>query len=119
MSTTGHKTCGKCGRSYCEDSAIAELTNGLCLDCAIQEALNNDRGLGGEWNRIATTLIRAKYRPGMRVRLIRMQDFQAPPVGTEGTVLGVDDIGSILMSWDNGSGLNVIPGEDEIEIIDE
>ena len=42
---------------------------------------------------------------------------QAPPVGTEGTVRGVDDIGSVMVAWDNGCGLNVVLDEDEIEII--
>jgi hypothetical protein len=41
-----------------------------------------------------------------------MNDSQAPPAGTEGTVLWVDDTGSLIMKWDNGSGLNVIYGED-------
>ena len=42
-----------------------------------------------------------------------MDDIQAPPIGTEGTVIGVDDIGSIMVRWDNGSGLSVVYGEDE------
>ena len=41
-----------------------------------------------------------------------MDDPQAPPVGTEGTVTGGDDTGSLLVDWDNGSGLNVVYGED-------
>ena len=41
-----------------------------------------------------------------------MDDAQAPPVGTRGTVIGVDDTGSIMVAWDNGSGLNVIYGVD-------
>jgi hypothetical protein len=41
-----------------------------------------------------------------------MDDVQAPPVGTKGTVVGVDDAGSILVCWDNGSSLNVAYGED-------
>lgn len=41
-----------------------------------------------------------------------MDDVQAPPVGTQGTVYGVDDTGSIMVSWDNGSSLNVVFGED-------
>ena len=53
----------------------------------------------------------------MRVRLLKIDDDHAPPVGTEGTVLGVDDIGSLLMSWDTGSSLNVVMGEDVVEII--
>ena len=61
--------------------------------------------------------IKRTYLPGMRVRLLKMDDIQAPPIGTMGTVKGVDGIGSVLVSWDNGSGLNVIPGEDEIEIV--
>ena len=61
--------------------------------------------------------IKETYLPGTRIRLLKMDDVQAPPIGTEGTVRGVDDIGSILVAWDNGSGLNVIPGEDEVSIL--
>ncbi len=43
-----------------------------------------------------------------------MDDLQAPPLGTLGTVIGVDDIGSIMVDWDNGSGLNVVYGEDVV-----
>jgi len=56
--------------------------------------------------------LRIKYAPGTRVVLIQMDDIQAPPVGTKGTVISVDDTGSILVTWDNGSGLNVIYGVD-------
>jgi hypothetical protein len=35
------------------------------------------------------------------------------PVGTRGTVIGVDDIGSIIVKWDNGSGLHIVYGEDK------
>ena len=41
-----------------------------------------------------------------------MDDVLAPPIGTKGTVKDVDDTGSLLMRWDNGSGLNVVYGED-------
>ncbi len=64
------------------------------------------------------TLIRAKYPVGSRVKLIRMDDVQAPPVGTLGTVKGVDDVGSLLMSWDNGSGLNAVLGEDIVRKVE-
>ena len=56
--------------------------------------------------------IREEYPVGTRVELVQMDDPQAPPVGTKGTVKGVDDTGSLLMRWDNGSGLNVVYGED-------
>ena len=52
------------------------------------------------------------------MRLERMNDLQAPPIGTEGTVIGDDDIGSIMVDWDNGSGLSVAYGEDRCGRID-
>lgn len=58
-----------------------------------------------------------KYPIGSRVRLLKMDDVQAPPIGTLGTVKGVDDILSVMVSWDNGSGLNVVYGEDQIELV--
>lgn len=61
--------------------------------------------------------IKKKYTPGMRIKLIRMDDRQAPPSGTCGTVMGVDDIGNVLMNWDNGSHLNLILGEDDFQIL--
>ncbi len=62
--------------------------------------------------------LRQSYPKGARVELLKMDDPQAPPVGTKGTVIAVDDIGSILVSWDNGSGLNVVYGEDLVRRID-
>lgn len=61
--------------------------------------------------------IKETYLPGMRIRLIKMDDIQAPPTGTEGTIRGVDDIGSVMVAWDTGSSLNVVLDEDVIEII--
>lgn len=58
--------------------------------------------------------LRKRYPAGTRVRLVSMDDIQAPPVGTLGTVRGVDDAGDILVRWDNGSSLNVIYGEDVV-----
>ena len=52
------------------------------------------------------------YPAGTRVELIQMDDAQAPPTGTRGTVIGVDDTRSIMVNWDNGSRLNVIYGID-------
>lgn len=56
--------------------------------------------------------IRSQYPAGTRVELVQMDDAQAPPVGTLGTVWGVDDTGSIMVHWDNSSGLNVVYGAD-------
>ena len=63
--------------------------------------------------------IRNEFPKGTRVELVSMDDRQAPPPGTHGTVLGVDDIGCLLMCWDNGSGLNVAYGEDIVRKISE
>ncbi len=64
-------------------------------------------------------MIRKKYTAGTRVELVRMDDFQAPSIGTKGTVIGVDDTASIMVAWDNGSGLNVVYGEDICRKIEE
>ena len=61
--------------------------------------------------------IRTQYPVGTRVELIRMDDVQAPPVGTKGTVRGVDDIANILINWDNGGHLNAVYGEDVVKIV--
>ena len=58
--------------------------------------------------------LRSTYPPGTRVALVRMDDVQAPPISTLGTVTGVDDTGSLLVNWDNGSGLNVVWGVDAV-----
>ena len=56
--------------------------------------------------------LRRKYPAGARIELVRMDDVQAPPIGTQGTVLGIDDMGSVMVAWDNGSSLSVIYGAD-------
>lgn len=63
-------------------------------------------------NRATIERLRAQYPHGARVELVRMDDPTAPPAGTLGTVVGVDDVGSIMVDWDNSSGLNVVYGED-------
>ena len=61
--------------------------------------------------------LRKLYKKGTRVTLLHMSDKQAPPVGTQGTVVGVDDAGSVLVHWDTGSSLSVVFGEDWCSII--
>ena len=63
--------------------------------------------------------LKTEYPVGTRVELVRMDDFQAPPVGTRGTVRGVDGAGDLLMRWDTGSSLKVILGEDIIRKVGE
>lgn len=61
--------------------------------------------------------LRKEYKAGSIVELVEMEDPQAPPIGTKGTVRGVDDTGSIMVAWENGSRLNVVYGEDTCRII--
>ena len=63
-------------------------------------------------SREALQALRERYPKGTRVELVQMDDPQAPPIGTKGTVIGVDDIGSVMVAWDTGSGLNVAYGVD-------
>lgn len=56
--------------------------------------------------------LRSRYPVGTRIELTGMNDMQAPPIGTKGTVTGVDDIGSIMVHWDNGSSLSLVYGVD-------
>lgn len=61
--------------------------------------------------------LREQYPRGTRVELIRMDDPQAPPVGTKGTVIAVDDIGTIHVKWDNGSTLGIAFGADVCRVL--
>ena len=69
-------------------------------------------------NRETVERVRRKYPAGTRVELVKMDDAQAPPLGTRGTVIRVDDTGSLLVDWDNGCGLNVVYGEDIVKKLD-
>ena len=66
-------------------------------------------------SRETVELLRKEFPLGTRIKLLQMDDIQAPPLGTCGTVYGVDDAGSILVKWDNGSSLSVAYGEDIVK----
>ncbi|EAF8809534.1 DUF4314 domain-containing protein [Listeria monocytogenes] len=68
-------------------------------------------------NRETIERLKETYPEGTRVELVAMSDTYAPPKGTQGTVTGVDDIGSLFVRWDNGSSLNVLYGEDTVRIV--
>lgn len=60
--------------------------------------------------------LRYDYPSGTMVRLIEMPDDPYPiEPGTFGRVEMVDDIGDIIVKWENGRGLNLIPGVDRFE----
>ncbi len=62
--------------------------------------------------------LREQYPEGTRVMLTKMDDKIAPPVGTLGSVMLVDDTGTIHVRWDNGSLLGVLYGIDSCEKAD-
>ena len=63
-------------------------------------------------NREMVKHIKELYPAGCRVQLDNMDDVQAPPKGTRGTVIAVDSIGTIHVAWENGSSLGVVFGND-------
>ena len=58
-----------------------------------------------------------RYPIGTRVWLIRMDDYQAPISGTLGTINNIDDIGDLMVSWDDGSSLKLIVVIDAFEVV--
>lgn len=68
-------------------------------------------------SRAVVEALRKRYPAGTRVELLEMNDPQAPPLGTLGSVIGVDDIGSVMVRWDNGGSLSVVYGENRIRIV--
>lgn len=59
-------------------------------------------------------MLKTQFKAGTKVKLIKMDDTQAPPIGTTGYVKFVDDVGTVHVKWDNGSSLGVVYGEDVI-----
>ena len=64
--------------------------------------------------------LREQYPVGCRVELTHMDDPYNTRLheGCLGTVVAVDDIGTIHVSWDCGSSLGVVYGEDSCRRID-
>lgn len=56
--------------------------------------------------------IKKDYPQGTRVELRSMAGEQQMPLGPQGTVEIVDDIGQIHVKWDNGRNLALVPEED-------
>ena len=69
-------------------------------------------------NRELVKELRAIYPAGTRVELVSMDDpYARLRPGDQGTVVAVDDIGTVHINWDNGSGLGAAYGEDVIRRI--
>lgn len=62
--------------------------------------------------------IKLQYPVGTRLELLSMSDPYSPvPIGTQGEVTSVDDMGTLHMKWDNGRSLGLVVGEDSFKVI--
>lgn len=62
--------------------------------------------------------IKEKYPVGTRIRVEHMPNDPDPiPYGTQGVVQDVDDVGQLVMKWDNGRTLSLIPGVDQFGVV--
>lgn len=62
--------------------------------------------------------LRERYPAGSRIELVEMPDDPQPiEPGTRGTLLFIDDMGTLHIKWDNGRGLGVVPGKDVFKIV--
>ena len=65
-------------------------------------------------------MLRNQYLPGTRICCDGMPDDPRPiESGTLGSVVGVDDAGQIMMKWDNGRTLSLIPGVDSFHTVEQ
>ncbi len=68
-----------------------------------------------EWDRLhrMAEYYKAEYPSGTRIMLLSMgEDIHRINDNTRGTVMAVDDIGTLHCRFDNGRSLGVVPGED-------
>lgn len=75
-----------------------------------------------EWDRLhrMAEYYKAEYPSGTRIMLLSMgQDMHRVDDNTRGTVLTVDDIGTLHCKFDNGRSLGLIPSEDSFRKLTE
>lgn len=66
---------------------------------------------------IMVDAIKERYPEGCKVELVQMNDpYVQMPVGLKGTVMFVDDIGTVHIDWENGSNLGVCLSDGDIII---
>ncbi len=65
-------------------------------------------------------IYQASYPPGTRIELLSMENDPQPiEPGMRGTVVAVDDMGTVHCEFDNGRNLGVIPGVDSFRTLTE
>lgn len=71
-------------------------------------------------NRGRIEFYKEHYPRGTRVQLDSMSDDPRPvPSGTKGTVVAVDDVGTVHVNFDNGRSLGICPEVDSFHKITE
>ena len=72
------------------------------------------------YNKNRINRLKDTYPEGTRVELISMDDpYSKLQTGEKGTVMCVDDMGTVHINWDSGSTLGLVPGEDSFKTIHE
>lgn len=94
---------GECAFAFCESLNI-NISGSVMIT---PEKRNQDRK---DW-------LMRKYPIGTRVKITELINVEPHlPSGSTGTVVGYDDQPALLMDWDNGSSLSLLPFEgDEFE----
>ena len=73
-----------------------------------------------EKERLKVERVKRIYPQGTRIELLAMGDDPRPiPAGTRGTVLHVDDMGTVHCRFDNGRQLGLIVGVDSFFKVEE
>ena len=71
-----------------------------------------------DYNRRRIESIKQRYPEGTRICVDSVGDDPRPiESGTKGTVIWVDDIGTVHCNFDNGRRLGLIVGEDSFHVI--
>jgi hypothetical protein len=61
-----------------------------------------------------------KWPKGSRVELVHTSDpYTNLQPGDRGTVVFVDDLGTLFVNWDNGSSLGMVPGQDQYRVVED
>ena len=59
--------------------------------------------------------LKLTYPEGTRIELIKTDKPEELPIGTSGTVRGVDEKGGLIIDWDNGCDQHIIRGIDKVK----
>lgn len=70
-------------------------------------------------NKLKISRLKRKYKKGDKVKLIRMNEFQAKAPGSIGTIMSIEEnTGAINVEWDDGGSMPLLPNKDVFELLD-